>query len=174
MVYYRKLVEIIVVICENIEIIFLALMTAMVFGLVVSRYVFSYSFAWVEELTRYLMIWAAYLGAAALFKDDDHIRMGLLYNKIPEKGRAILDLVMGMLQLAFMATLIILGFQYSESVRLFVVVTLNNLSMYWVTLIIPISAILMVVILLFNLIHTAMRLAGKFMPTDPNQSEGRI
>ena len=171
MVFYRKTIELIVTLCENTEVIFLSLMTAMVFILVVSRYVFSYSFAWIEELTRYLMIWAAYLGAAALFKDDEHIRMDLLYCKLPGLPRAILDLIFGLAQITFLAFLTILGFQYSSSVRLFVIETLGNLSMYWVTLIIPISSALMVVIISFNFIRTLSQLIKKETSLEPKQSE---
>lgn len=171
MIFYRKIIEIIVVLCENIEVLFLMLMTTMVFALVVSRYVFSYSFAWIEELTRYLMIWAAFLGAAALFKDDDHVRMDLVYKKLSERWRTAFELVFGLIQMAFLVFLTILGFQYSETARLFVVATLNNLSMYWVTLIIPVSSALAVVIILFNVIQILHRLRGKKMPTNQNQPE---
>lgn len=169
MAFYRRIIEIIVILCENIEVLFLALMTIMVFALVVSRYVFSYSFAWIEELTRYMMIWAAFLGAAALFKDDDHIRMDLVYKKLSERWRTAFDLVFGLLQMGFLVFLTILGLQYSESARLFVVATLNNMSMYWVTLIIPVSSALAAVIILFNIIRIIGRLPGNKMPTNRNQ-----
>ena len=174
MVFYRKAIELIVILCENIEVIFLSLMTAMVFTLVVSRYLFSYSFAWIEELTRYLMIWAAYLGAVALFKDDDHIRMDLFYSKLSKRQRAILDLIFGFAQIVFLVFLTILGVQYSNSVRLFAVETLNNLSMGWVTLIIPISSVLMVVIIFYNFIRTVNRLTGKKTPMTQGQREKNL
>ena len=171
MAVYRRIVEIIVTVCEKIEVLFLVLMTAMVFSLVISRYVFSYSFAWIEELTRYLMIWAAFLGAAALFKSDGHINMDLFYRKLSERWRTIFDLVFALIQMTFMACLTLLGIQYAESSRLFVVATLSNLSMYWVTLIIPISAALSVIIILFNIIRILYRLFGKKMPVGGNQPE---
>lgn len=44
-------------------IVLLAVMSALVIVNVFARYVFSHSFPWVEEATRYMMIWAAFLGA---------------------------------------------------------------------------------------------------------------
>ena len=44
-------------------IVALAVMATLVFGNVVSRYLFNYSFSWVEELTRYMMIWVCFLGS---------------------------------------------------------------------------------------------------------------
>jgi len=40
----------------------MATMAVLVFVNVVSRYVFNYSIIWVEELTRYMMVWVGFIG----------------------------------------------------------------------------------------------------------------
>jgi TRAP-type C4-dicarboxylate transport system permease small subunit len=146
------------------EIFFLSIMTIMVFALVISRYLFSYSFAWVEALTRYCMIWMAFLGAAALFKKNDHIRMDLLYKKFPLFLRDSLDLLFSLAQIAFLVMLFKMGLAYTEFVSFIDSPTLN-ISMRWPTLIIPISSFLMIVFILYNVIHSIFRLAGKPIAT---------
>lgn len=137
----------------------------MVFALVVSRYLFSYSFAWVEALTRYLMIWMAFLGAAALFRDNDHIRMDLVYKKLPKLYRNILDLLLSLAQIVFLVMLFRLGLQYMESVSFIDSPTLE-ISMRWPTLIIPVSSLLMIFFIFFNLIDTIFRIAGRTSSND--------
>lgn len=162
MLRYRWFAKIIAQICSYIEMFFLSIMTIMVFSLVVSRYCFSYSFAWVEALTRYLMVWMALLGAAALFRKNDHIRMDLIYKKLPESLRIILDLLFNLSQMAFLVMLCRTGLQYADFVSFMISPTLG-ISMRWPTLIIPISSILMIFFILYNVIDTILRMAGKPM-----------
>src|SRR5262245_10203135 len=52
---------------------------------VVVRYLFSdnVDIPWTEEFGRLAMIWAAFWGAAALQRVDDHIRMSAVYDLLP-------------------------------------------------------------------------------------------
>lgn len=47
--------------------------SALVFAQVLTRYVFLYSVPWMEELTRFLMIWMVLLGTAVAVKQKQHI-----------------------------------------------------------------------------------------------------
>ncbi len=53
---------------------------------VVMRYVLNSPLSWPEELARYLMIWATFIGAALLVREDGHVRLdyfrGLLRGKL--------------------------------------------------------------------------------------------
>lgn len=56
----------------------LAIMTLLVFGNVVLRYGFGSSLPWVEEATRYMMIWTAYLGGGLAFRAGSHVAVEVL------------------------------------------------------------------------------------------------
>ena len=163
--FLRRLTGMMAAICTNVEVIFLAIMTFLVFFQVVTRYLFSYSIAWVEELTRYLMIWMAFLGAAALFKDDSHIRMDLVYNKFPQVVRTYLDLLFGLFQVAFLVMLFKLGLEYAESVDIVVSPTLR-ISMRWPAMIISISSVIMIFFILAYIIQTVIGLTGRTLTDD--------
>lgn len=60
----------------------LAGMTAIMVSLVLTRYLFSFSPAWSEEATRYLMVWLVMLGGAVLVLFDDHITLHLFHDRI--------------------------------------------------------------------------------------------
>ncbi len=94
-------------------VLLLGTMAVLVIANVVSRYVFSSSFTWVEEVTRYMMIWAAFLGAGPALRVGGHIAIESLPNSLPDglaRGlRALLVLVMA-------ATLLVMawmGFEYA-------------------------------------------------------------
>lgn len=65
--------------------LFTGVMTATVTLAVVLRYVFSRPIGWSEEISIYLMIWAAFLGAAYALKEDAHIGVDLLFSRLPER-----------------------------------------------------------------------------------------
>ena len=58
---------------------------------VVARYFFNAPTIWAEELSRLAMIWAVFLGSAALLRSGDHIRVTVLTEKLPPAGRAFMD-----------------------------------------------------------------------------------
>lgn len=55
----------------------------LVFSGALSRYVFSYSIAWSEELARFFFLWGALFGAAAACKYGQHGGIPLLVDKFP-------------------------------------------------------------------------------------------
>jgi C4-dicarboxylate transporter DctQ subunit len=65
--------------------IFTGVMTFTVTYAVVLRYAFNQPIGWSEEVSTYLMIWAAFLGAAYALKEDAHIGVDLLLSKLPER-----------------------------------------------------------------------------------------
>ncbi|MEW6264497.1 MAG: TRAP transporter small permease [Thermodesulfobacteriota bacterium] len=65
--------------------IFTGVMTFTVTYAVVLRYALNRPIGWSEEVSTYLMIWAAFLGAAYALKEDAHIGVDLLLSRLPER-----------------------------------------------------------------------------------------
>ena len=94
-------------------VLLLAVMAAMVVGNVISRYVFLHSYTWVEELSRYLMIWAAFLGAGVALRVGGHIAVDSLQEALPAAGaRWLRALIVGIVG-ACLLVLIWLGIEYA-------------------------------------------------------------
>lgn len=87
----------------------LAVMTAVIASLVVSRYIFSYSFPWAEELTRFLLVWMVMLTVPALEWRSDHIRVDLIDEHLPARLRALLNLIKRLLIIFFLAIVVRYG-----------------------------------------------------------------
>lgn len=56
----------------------LILMSTLAFSQVISRYFFKISNVWIEESTRYLMVWMVFVGMAAVARNDLHLKVDLL------------------------------------------------------------------------------------------------
>lgn len=96
---------------EALIVIFLAFMTVMNFVNVISRYLFTNSFSFTEELTVLAFVWVSMLGIAAGYKKYSHLGMSFVVDQFSPKGQAIFVLLSTVCSLATMAFMIYLGFE---------------------------------------------------------------
>lgn len=90
----------------------LAAMSVMVFANVVLRFVTDQSIEWVEELSRYLMIWLTFLGAGVVLRYGGHIGIDNLQDGFPAHARKIRFAIF-ILLLALFIYLLYVGIRYS-------------------------------------------------------------
>lgn len=93
--------------------ILLALMAVLVFGNVVLRYFFGHSLSWVEEVTRYMMIWLAYLGAGLAFRAGTHVAVEVMQDLLPERLRHSVRWLILLLAVLFLVAVAWLGTRYA-------------------------------------------------------------
>jgi TRAP-type C4-dicarboxylate transport system permease small subunit len=72
---------------EHFGAILLAVMFVVTLFQVIARVVLGISSVWSEELARFLYVCLVFIGAAPLIRDDEHIRVGVLTDRL--KGRAL-------------------------------------------------------------------------------------
>ena len=58
---------------------------ASVFAQVIARYVFNSGLAWSDEISRFMMMWGTFLGAAALIRLNEHITVDVFMSMMPRK-----------------------------------------------------------------------------------------
>ena len=103
-----------VLVAGNRTVIFLMMvvMATLVFVNVITRYVFNFSIIWAEEVSQYLMIWIAYLGAGLALRQGRHVAIEMFQDRLRAPlGRALRAAIAGMI-LVFLAVLTVLGFQF--------------------------------------------------------------
>lgn len=88
-------------------------MFVLVFTNVVTRYCFGFSINWAEELSRYMMIWMAYLGAGLAMREGRHVAIEFVQDRLPKPLRRLLRAFVGLVILVFMGFVAVLGYQYS-------------------------------------------------------------
>ena len=96
----------------NICQLLLMLMTVVVVVQVFSRYLFSYSFVWAEELVRYLMIWMVMIGAARVQSMGEHIRIDFFPMLAGPRGRRLMDNFFRLCTLTFLSIIFFKGRQF--------------------------------------------------------------
>ncbi|HVO83814.1 MAG TPA: TRAP transporter small permease [Syntrophobacteria bacterium] len=80
--------------CEIAVALSIAAVAALIIILqVFARYLFREPFSWPEELAVFLLIWLTFIGASILLKRGEHIKVGLVVDRLPKKARTLLDLV---------------------------------------------------------------------------------
>jgi C4-dicarboxylate transporter, DctQ subunit len=60
------------------------------------RYVLSLPLGWTVEYVAIAWLWGILFGYAFVIRDDDVIRLDLVYNALPEKTRRVMDVVSGL------------------------------------------------------------------------------
>ena len=65
------------------------------------RYIFNSPTVWVNEISRFLQIWATYLALTYTFHKKEFIRITVLYDRLNKKGKKILDFISDIFILTF-------------------------------------------------------------------------
>lgn len=78
---------------EMLVVIILASMSCLVFLNVVLRYGFNSSINVTEEVSRYLFVWLAFLGAILAFSENQHVNVTILTSKLSERKRKWLSIL---------------------------------------------------------------------------------
>ena len=103
-------------ISQTIAIVGIAGGVALAFYNVVARYIFGTSLTWAGELTMYLFLWSAFFGAAYCFKEDAHISVTILLDRVPPKVAKIFMLLSHSVSLIFLLAVSWYGYEYLELV----------------------------------------------------------
>jgi TRAP-type transport system small permease protein len=87
------------------------LIAALIVGQVFMRYVLAAPPIWTEELTRYVFVWLAWLSAAVVFRQGQHVTIDALANVIPERLKGVHDILVRMICVAVLLFLLRYGIE---------------------------------------------------------------
>lgn len=76
---------------------------------IVWRYILELPLPWSDEAIRYLLVWVTLLAIARAFRNDEHLRLGALFQKCAKPFRSFLWLLFNLLTLSFQVLLIVYG-----------------------------------------------------------------
>jgi C4-dicarboxylate transporter DctQ subunit len=94
---------------EKFAVVFLLIgIVVMIFSGVLSRYVFHYSIAFTEELSRFFFLWGALLGASSAFRTGEHSGIPLLANRFSPLGQKLVEIMVALGVTGFMVYLVIM------------------------------------------------------------------
>jgi TRAP-type transport system small permease protein len=130
----------------------LVLMILNVFVAVLTRKIFSFVFAWSEEMTLLFLTWFTFIGIAIGFRERLHLGMDLFEN-LPKKVLKAMDKFVDVVTFLFGLYLVVYGWDFSMMMRgSFLAAThLPNLLQY---IVMPITGVL-------TCCYSALQLMGK-------------
>jgi len=106
----------------------LAGMVVVVFGNVIFRYFLSAAIAWSEEVSRFMLIWLAFLGAVIAYLRNEHLGLDIMLRVLPPLGARVLALVAD----ALVVTVLVI------MTRGGIVMTVDSFASGWVASAVPI------------------------------------
>lgn len=93
-------------------IVLLAALALMVFANVVLRTLTDHSILWVEEASRYTMIWLTFVGAGPVLRYGGHIGIESLHERWPRQARVLRAVIVTLL-LGFFGFMTWIGLRYA-------------------------------------------------------------
>lgn len=132
---------------------------------VVLRYIFGLSLIFTEELARYLMVWIVFLGGALAVKDDSHIRINVLVQRLgPRLGRLVRITAHGLTML-LLVVLTVEGAKILPRQLDQMCITMDT-NMFYFYLAIPVGSILMIIFILPRIRDSISRRPEKYEPRE--------
>ena len=134
---FHKLSELLDYVCGAACIVCLTAMVIMT-GLQIACRIWFTALAWSEELTRYLMVWATFLGASCVYRRSGHINVTIVQALFPQSCQKTMQICCHLLCGAFCVAAVIYGIDYMgmQSRQLSAAL---RIPMSWVYLAIPIG-----------------------------------
>ncbi len=135
----------------------LAFITLGVFIQVVLRYAFATSFLWGEELSLFAFIWCVFIGAAITSWRRTHFAFDIFEDRLRGRAAGLRGLVVDLSMLVIVVVMLVYGWQFS-------VMSLQRMSpalgitLFVPTIIIPVSALLMLLAIVPDLVRDIRQL----------------
>jgi TRAP-type C4-dicarboxylate transport system permease small subunit len=129
----------------------MAVVSVVVMAEVILRYTLGETLVVTEELSRYLMVWIAFLGSVLLMRERGHIAAAGLAGWFGPLGRRVIAVVADLLSLVFLLTLTWAGLQTLPG-QLDQYLTTINIPIFWFYLAIPVGSGLMAFVVVARLL----------------------
>jgi len=135
-----------------IIVVMFSCMSIAVFIQIIFRYILHHPIYWSEEFPRFILIWLTFLGSAIAMKNNSHLSVSLLTNRLDVQKRILIQFFANLLSLLFLLILVWGGIKIS-------ILTMPNRSAALqmptglVYLAVPVGGVLMIIYLLKNSIE---------------------
>ena len=118
---------------------------------IITRFVLEQPAEWSEILIRFSLIWMVFMGIAAAFRQGAMVSVDVLYRWSPPRIRRVLDWVVCGAALLLVGIIIWWGWAYALRGQAQSMAGLENVSMFWAYLAMPVGGVFSVLGILANL-----------------------
>lgn len=125
-------------------IVIIGIMTCVVVAQVVFRYCFSNPLTWTEELSRYLLVWGAFLAGSSLVKRQENMFVDFFINKLSFKKLRIVKLFTHVVTFCFLIFLFYYSYKVIPRISMRQLTPALGIRMFYVQLSIIVGLLLMI------------------------------
>jgi TRAP-type C4-dicarboxylate transport system permease small subunit len=119
---------------------------------IVTRFVLETPAEWTEVMIRFSLIWMVFLGIPAAFRQGAMVSVDVLYRWSPPRIRRVLDGVVCLAALTLVAVIIWWGWDYANRGKVQTMIGLEDVSMFWAYLALPVGGVFSVIGIVGNLL----------------------
>ncbi len=119
---------------------------------IIMRFVIEAPAEWTEVLIRFSLIWMVFMGIPAAFRNGAMVSVDVLYRWSPPKLKRVLDFVVCGAALVLMLLVIWWGWDYANRGRVQTVIGLEDVSMFWAYLVLPVGGVFSIIGIIGNLL----------------------
>jgi TRAP-type C4-dicarboxylate transport system permease small subunit len=119
---------------------------------IITRFILERPAEWTEVLIRFSLIWMVFMGIAAAFRQGAMVSVDVLYRWSPPKFKRVLDYVVTIAALTLLAIILWWGWDYANRGKVQSVIGLEDVSMFWAYLAMPVGAVFSMIGVLGNLL----------------------
>ena len=130
----------------------LALAAALGVFQIFTRFVIERPAEWTEVMIRFSLIWMVFLGIPAAFRQGAMVSVDVLYRWAPPGIKRVLDFVVAVAALVLVAVIIWWGFDYAQRGKVQSMIGLEDVSMFWAYLALPVGGLFAVIGIIGNLL----------------------
>lgn len=120
---------------------------------IITRFVFEQPAEWTEVLIRFFLIWMVFMGLPEAFRLGSMVSIDLLHRLAPKSIQRVLDVIVALASLALLAVIIWYGWDYAQRGKVQTMSGLEELSMFWAYLALPVGAAFAVVGVIANFLE---------------------
>lgn len=117
---------------------------------VVMRFILEIPAEWTEVLIRFSLVWMVFMGIPYAFRVGAMVSVDVLYRWVGASGKRFFDFVTSLAALILVAVIIWWGWDYSMRGRVQSVIGLEDISMFWAYLALPVGGVFCVPAIIAN------------------------
>lgn len=108
---------------------------------IVTRFVIQRPAEWTEVLIRFSLIWMVFLGIPLALRTGAMVSVDVLHRLAGPRGRRVFESIAALAALALVAVIVIVGWDYANRGTVQSVIGLENVSMFWAYLALPVGGL---------------------------------
>jgi TRAP-type C4-dicarboxylate transport system permease small subunit len=135
--------------CTGLAMLIACAMLAVAAGLglwqIITRFIIQQPAEWTEVLIRFSLIWMVFMGIPMAFRIGAMVSVDVLYRLSGARLRRVFDAFACSASLVLVSVIVWIGWQYAQRGRVQSVIGLEDVSMFWAYLALPVGGVFCVV-----------------------------